>query len=104
MKQILDSPDGALEPELVALTVNLASNRHNVQVICDKPGLPVLIGQALKTRDSLLFKMIRNMSRCCGAGTKRLFLVSRCRDGDDSTDFLLFLLFVSRLMCIYVAC
>lgn len=75
MKLILECPDELVEPETVALGINLACSSRNVQIICNGSGLKLLMKRALKTKDSLLFKMIRNISSCPGT-TKNLILVS----------------------------
>ena len=74
MRLILECPDELVDPETVALGINLACSPRNVQIMCNGPGLKLLMRRALKTQDSLLLKMIRNISKCQG-DTKKLFLV-----------------------------
>ncbi|CAL4128904.1 unnamed protein product, partial [Meganyctiphanes norvegica] len=63
MKLVLGSPGGAVPLELMALAVNLAANKRNAQLICEGAGLKLLMKRALKNRDPLLAKMIRNIAQ-----------------------------------------
>lgn len=60
--------------ELMALAVNLAANKRNAQLICEGAGLKLLMKRALKYRDPLLMKMIRNIAQHEGP-TRALFTV-----------------------------
>jgi len=60
--------------EVLALCVNLAANARCAQLICDGPGLKLLMRKAFKHRDAMLMKMIRNVSMHDGP-TKPLFIV-----------------------------
>ncbi|XP_064649316.1 kinesin-associated protein 3-like isoform X2 [Lineus longissimus] len=73
MKMVLESPEEKVELELVSLCINLAANKRNAQIICEGQGLKMLIKRAVKFRDALLMKMIRNLSQHDGP-TKLLFL------------------------------
>ncbi|XP_072014617.1 kinesin-associated protein 3-like [Amphiura filiformis] len=73
MKMILESPDERLEPELIALGINLACNKRNSQLVCQGNGLRLLMRRALRFKDALLLKMIRNISQHDGQ-TKNLFI------------------------------
>jgi len=75
---MLESPAENIELELIALCINLAANKRNAQVICDGPGLKLLLKRAFKFQDALLLKMIRNISQHDGA-TKEQFIVSNGR-------------------------
>ena len=75
MKMILECPGDRVEIELIALTINLAANKRNAQLICEGSGLRLLMRRAIKFKDPLLMKMIRNISQHDGA-TKRDFIVS----------------------------
>lgn len=75
MKLILASPGDRIEIELIALTINLAANKRNATLICEANGLRLLMRRALKFKDPLLMKMIRNISQHDGP-TKREFIVS----------------------------
>ena len=74
MKLILECPDELVEPETIALGINLACSEQSAQLMCKGPGLKLLMRRVLKTQDALLLKMIRNISQHPGP-TKRLFLV-----------------------------
>ena len=76
MKIILECPDELVEPEVIALGINLALHPRTAQLICQGPGLKLLMRRALKTQDSLLMKMVRNLSQHPGP-TKKLFLVGQ---------------------------
>lgn len=78
MRLILECPDDLVDPETVALGINLSCSPRNVHIMCNGPGLKLLMRRALKSQDSLLLKMIRNISKCPG-NTKKLFLVSLLR-------------------------
>jgi hypothetical protein len=75
MQLIVDCPEELVDPETIALGINLACNTGNVQLMCKGPGLKLLMRRALNSQDSLLLKMLRNISKCPG-DTKKLFLVT----------------------------
>ena len=75
MKMILESTSESVEIELIALAINLAANKRNAQLICEGNGLRLLMRRALKFKDPLLMKMIRNISQHDGP-IKRDFIVS----------------------------
>ncbi|XP_014853215.1 PREDICTED: kinesin-associated protein 3 isoform X2 [Poecilia mexicana] len=72
MKMMLGGEE-QLDVELVSLCINLAANRSNAQVFCEGNGLKLLMRRALKLKDVLVMKMIRNLSQHGGA-TQNLFL------------------------------
>ncbi|XP_045615495.1 kinesin-associated protein 3 isoform X2 [Procambarus clarkii] len=72
MKLVLNSPGSQVPLELMALAVNLAANKRNAQLICEGAGLKLLLKRALKYRDPLLTKMIRNIAQHEGP-TRALF-------------------------------
>jgi hypothetical protein len=74
MKMILECPENRLESEVIALGVNLACTQFGAQQMCKGPGLKMMMRRALKTRDPLLLKMLRNISQHNGP-FKKLFLV-----------------------------
>ena len=74
MKLLLESAEAQPEIELLALCINLAANKRNAQLICEKNGLKHIMKRAFKFKDPLLMKMIRNISQHDGP-TKNLFLV-----------------------------
>ncbi|XP_066913808.1 kinesin-associated protein 3-like [Clytia hemisphaerica] len=63
MKMILENPTDRVEIELIALAINLAANRRNAQLICEGNGLRLLMRRAIKFKDPLLMKMLRNISQ-----------------------------------------
>ncbi|KAJ8300671.1 hypothetical protein KUTeg_022190 [Tegillarca granosa] len=69
------------EIELLSLCVNLAANKRTAALICEGNGLKMLMKRAFKFKDSLLMKMIRNISQHDGP-TKTLFIVSRSAEDD----------------------
>ncbi|XP_047491203.1 kinesin-associated protein 3-like isoform X2 [Penaeus chinensis] len=73
MKLVLSSPGPQVPLELMALAVNLAANKRNAQLICEGAGLKLLMKRALKYRDPLLTKMIRNIAQHEGP-TRELFM------------------------------
>ncbi|XP_045200399.1 kinesin-associated protein 3-like [Mercenaria mercenaria] len=72
MKMMLESPENP-DIELLALCINLASNKRTAQIICEGQGLKMLMKRAFRFKDSLLMKMIRNVSEHDGP-TKNLFI------------------------------
>lgn len=74
MKLMLNSTGPQVPLELMALAVNLAANKRNAQLICEGSGLKLLMKRALKYRDPLLTKMIRNIAQHEGP-TRALFTV-----------------------------
>lgn len=71
MKMILEYKGERVNIELMAIAINLATSSKNALMICD--GLKFLMRRALKTRDVLLLKMLRNVAFHEG-DTKMLFL------------------------------
>ena len=75
MRMMLECPGDRIDLELIALGINLAANKRNAQLICEGPGLRLLMRRAFKFNDPLLLKMIRNISQHEGP-TKTQFVVS----------------------------
>ncbi|XP_073332682.1 kinesin-associated protein 3a [Pagrus major] len=73
MKMVFDCGEEKMDVELISLCINLAANKNNTQVICEGNGLKMLMKRALKLKDVLVMKMIRNLSQHNGP-TKSLFL------------------------------
>ncbi|XP_062437851.1 kinesin-associated protein 3 isoform X2 [Rhea pennata] len=73
MKMLFECPDERIDLELISFCINLAANKRNVQLICEGNGLKMLMKRALKFKDPLLMKMIRNISQHDGP-TKNLFI------------------------------
>ncbi|KAJ7338320.1 hypothetical protein JRQ81_011288 [Phrynocephalus forsythii] len=70
---LFECPDERIDLELISFCINLAANKRNVQLICEGNGLKMLMKRALKFKDPLLMKMIRNISQHDGP-TKTLFI------------------------------
>ncbi|CAH1786263.1 unnamed protein product [Owenia fusiformis] len=73
MKMLLESEGNHVELEVIALCINLASNKRNAQIICEGSGMKMIMKRAFKLKDPLLLKMARNISQHDGP-TKELFL------------------------------
>lgn len=75
MKMLFECGDSLKEsdPELISFCINLAANKRNAQIICEGNGLKMLMKRALKLKDILMMKMIRNLSQHDGP-TKNLFI------------------------------
>nr|XP_020480748.1 kinesin-associated protein 3-like isoform X2 [Monopterus albus] len=73
MQMLLDYGEEETEPEVIAIFINLAINMRNAQLMCEGNGLKMLMKRALKMKDCLLMKMIRNISQHDGP-TKPLFI------------------------------
>uniref|UniRef100_A0A8C2Z3C8 Kinesin-associated protein 3a n=1 Tax=Cyclopterus lumpus TaxID=8103 RepID=A0A8C2Z3C8_CYCLU len=72
MKMVFDCGE-KMDVELISLCINLAANKSNAKVICEGNGLKMLMKRAVKLKDVLVTKMIRNLSQHNGS-TKSLFL------------------------------
>ncbi len=48
--------------EIISLAINLAINQRNAQLMCENGNLNKLMDKALNSKDSLLFKLLRNIS------------------------------------------
>ncbi|KAE8611311.1 hypothetical protein XENTR_v10012405 [Xenopus tropicalis] len=73
MKMLFESSEERVDLELISFCINLAANKRNAQLICEGNGLKMLMKKALKFKDPLLMKMIRNISQHDGP-TKTLFI------------------------------
>ncbi|XP_059503830.1 kinesin-associated protein 3a isoform X4 [Stegostoma tigrinum] len=73
MKMLFECAEEHIDMELISFCINLASNKRNAQLICEGNGLKMLMKRAFKFKDSLLMKMIRNVSQH-GGQTKNLFI------------------------------
>ncbi|TNN74772.1 Kinesin-associated protein 3 [Liparis tanakae] len=71
---VFDCGEKKMDVELISLCINLAANKSNAKVICEGNGLKMLMKRAVKLKDVLVTKMIRNLSQHSGP-TKSLFLV-----------------------------
>ncbi|KAL4660150.1 kinesin-associated protein 3-like [Arapaima gigas] len=73
MKMLFEHGEEPIDTELISFCINLAANKRNAHVICEGNGLKMLMKRALKLKDPLLMKMIRNISQHDGP-TKHLFI------------------------------
>ncbi|KAM9762921.1 kinesin-associated protein 3a [Menidia menidia] len=73
MRMLFECGEENIDVELISLSINLAANKSNAQAICEGNGLKMLMKRALKRKDVLVMKMIRNLSQHNGP-TKNLFL------------------------------
>uniref|UniRef100_A0A8C5HHT0 Kinesin-associated protein 3-like n=2 Tax=Gouania willdenowi TaxID=441366 RepID=A0A8C5HHT0_GOUWI len=73
MQSLYEHSEQETEAELISILINLAANKKNAQLMCEGNGLKMLMKRALKMKDCLLMKMIRNISQHDGA-TKPLYI------------------------------
>ncbi|KAF7654529.1 hypothetical protein LDENG_00068530 [Lucifuga dentata] len=73
MQMLCEHADVEMEAELISICINLAANKKNALLMCEDNGLRKLMKRALKMKDWLLMKMIRNISQHDGP-TKPLFI------------------------------
>lgn len=73
MQMLYEHGEEEFEIELISICINLAANKRNAQLMCEGNGLKMLMKRALKVKDCLLMKMIRNISQHDGP-TKALFI------------------------------
>ena len=59
MRLILETTEEQVDLEIMALAINLAANKRNAQLICERHGLRVLMQRAFHYQDALIMKMIR---------------------------------------------
>ena len=59
---IVNFPEQKIGEELVALAINLATNTRNSEVLSEGDQLENLMNRAIKYRDNLLMKVIRNIA------------------------------------------
>ncbi|XP_073732458.1 kinesin-associated protein 3b [Misgurnus anguillicaudatus] len=73
MQMLYEHGEETIDTELISFCINLAANKRNAQIICEGNGLKMLMKRALKLKDPLLMKMIRNISQHDGH-LKQLFV------------------------------
>uniref|UniRef100_A0A3P8WUU3 Kinesin-associated protein 3b n=1 Tax=Cynoglossus semilaevis TaxID=244447 RepID=A0A3P8WUU3_CYNSE len=73
MQMLFECGEEETEAELITICINLAANKRSAQLMCEGNGLRMLMKRALKMKDCLLMKMIRNISQHDGP-TKPLFI------------------------------
>ncbi|TRY56831.1 hypothetical protein DNTS_004102 [Danionella cerebrum] len=73
MRMLFEYGEERIDTELISFCINLAGNKTNAQLMCEGNGLKMLMKRALKLKDPLLMKMIRNISQQNGP-LKQLFI------------------------------
>uniref|UniRef100_A0A672MQI6 Kinesin-associated protein 3-like n=1 Tax=Sinocyclocheilus grahami TaxID=75366 RepID=A0A672MQI6_SINGR len=73
IQMLFEHGEERMDNELISFCINLAANKTNAQIICEGNGLKMLMKRALKLKDPLLMKMIRNISQHDGP-LKQLFI------------------------------
>ncbi|XP_076873657.1 kinesin-associated protein 3a [Brachyhypopomus gauderio] len=74
MKMMFDCGEEKMDTELISFCINLAANKRNAELICEEGnGLRMLMKRAVKLRDPLVMKIIRNISQHDGP-SKNLFI------------------------------
>lgn len=63
MRTILEHQEERVPVEVMALAINLSTQSRNAQLIVGDSGLKFLTKRALKTRDPLLFRMMRILAQ-----------------------------------------
>lgn len=80
MRLIIDCKEERLEPEVIALAINLALNAGCAEQFLDYKhgkGLKLLMKRAYKYKDSLVMKMMRNISSHTSPDIKNQFIVRK---------------------------
>ncbi|KAJ3386385.1 Kinesin-associated protein 3 [Entophlyctis sp. JEL0112] len=62
MRMILEYRGERVNAELMALAINLATTKRNAELIAEDNGIKFLIRRALKSKDTCIFKMLKNIS------------------------------------------
>uniref|UniRef100_A0A8C4ZQ07 Kinesin-associated protein 3b n=1 Tax=Gadus morhua TaxID=8049 RepID=A0A8C4ZQ07_GADMO len=73
LQMLYDHGEEKMDIELISFCINLAASKKNAQIMCEGNGLKMVMKRALKMKDCLLMKMIRNISQHDGP-TKALFI------------------------------
>uniref|UniRef100_A0A8C2DRH3 Kinesin-associated protein 3b n=1 Tax=Cyprinus carpio TaxID=7962 RepID=A0A8C2DRH3_CYPCA len=63
MQMLFEHGKERIDTELISFCINLAAYKTNAQIICEGNGLKMLMKRALKLKDPLLMKMIRDLSQ-----------------------------------------
>ncbi|KAL2918660.1 hypothetical protein HK105_201494 [Polyrhizophydium stewartii] len=74
IRMILEYKGERVNGEIMALSINMATVHRNAQIISDDNGIKFLMRRAIKTRDPLMFKMLRNVSQHDDEAIKMKFL------------------------------
>lgn len=97
MKLVIDCKEDRLEPEVIALAINLALNPGCAEQLCDYKhgkGLKLLMKRAYKYKDPLIMKVIRNISSHASPDIKNQFIVRKNFDYGKKKGFLIVILLV----------
>ncbi|KAI9217077.1 kinesin-associated protein-domain-containing protein [Blastocladiella britannica] len=62
LELIVNCPIDHVPVELMTLAINLAINEHNAEHFAEKDGIKMIVKRAVRTRDYLLLKLLRNMA------------------------------------------
>ncbi|KAJ1556217.1 Kinesin-associated protein 3, partial [Nowakowskiella sp. JEL0078] len=73
-KMILEYKGERVNVELMSLSINIAAHPKNAEILCENQGLKFLMKRAIKTRDPLILKMIRNIALLDKPQIKMMFL------------------------------
>ena len=60
---VIHFPDATIGKELIALAINLTTNKTNASLISQEDQLEALMQRAFKYNDVLLFRVIRNIAQ-----------------------------------------
>jgi hypothetical protein len=94
---IIHCPEDIVGKELIALAVNLTTNPRNAEIIAQDDQHELLIERAFKCRDTLLFKVCRNIAQFYPESINTLEkymdrYIELAHHADEHTDLLLELL------------
>lgn len=68
---IVHFPQPKIGYELVALAINLSTNAKNAEIMADGENYEVLLKRALKNKDILLLKVVRNLAQFASSKAKK---------------------------------
>lgn len=71
---VIRCPNKIVDPELIALAVNLARSPQHIEAMCQGDGLMHLIKRVHQTFDPLLIKLIRNISQFAAPKERQMFV------------------------------
>jgi hypothetical protein len=72
---ILEYKGDRIDTDVIALAINLSTVPKHRQMLAEDNGIKFLMKRAIKTRDALLFKMLRLVSQHPEISVKIKFLV-----------------------------
>lgn len=73
MRMMLESKGEKAPEEVIALAINISTCKKNAELMCQDQGLKFLMKKAMKTKDPMHFKLLRNIAFHPGQ-SKMLFL------------------------------